>query len=180
MPFQNWLEHFDKFLPKLSKISKICTLMGFLWPKYIMLDLKMYRGIMFDVLNINSKLEGKLTCAFKFQRVLQTGTLMGFFYPKWKMYELKWKMIQNWSRNWLVFLKLTRGIWQILIRALKNLKNLVFNELFVTEDWCKIWRKTDLCFQKRHEEFDKFDRLRNSDFILDSKMAKLNQNQNPN
>ena len=25
-----------------------------------------------------------------------------------------------------------------------------------TEDWCKIWRKTDLCFQKRHEEFSKF------------------------
>ena len=25
-----------------------------------------------------------------------------------------------------------------------------------TEDWRKIWRKTDLCFQKRHEEFDKF------------------------
>ena len=25
-----------------------------------------------------------------------------------------------------------------------------------TEDWCKIWRKTDLCFEKWHEEFDKF------------------------
>ena len=25
-----------------------------------------------------------------------------------------------------------------------------------TEDWCKIWRKTDLCFHKWHEEFDKF------------------------
>ena len=25
-----------------------------------------------------------------------------------------------------------------------------------TEDWCKIWRKTDLCFQKWHEEFGKF------------------------
>ena len=49
----------------------------------------MYRGIMFDVLSINSKLEGKLTCVFKFQRVLQIGTLKGFFYPKWKMYELK-------------------------------------------------------------------------------------------
>ena len=24
-----------------------------------------------------------------------------------------------------------------------------------TEDWCKIWRKTDLCFQKWHEEFCK-------------------------
>ena len=24
-----------------------------------------------------------------------------------------------------------------------------------TEFWCKIWRKTDLCFQKWHEEFIK-------------------------
>ena len=24
-----------------------------------------------------------------------------------------------------------------------------------TEDWCKIWRKTNLCFQKWHEEFGK-------------------------
>ena len=25
-----------------------------------------------------------------------------------------------------------------------------------TEEWCKIWRKTDLCFQKWHEEFGNF------------------------
>ena len=25
-----------------------------------------------------------------------------------------------------------------------------------TEDWCKIWRKTGLCFLEWHEEFDKF------------------------
>ena len=25
-----------------------------------------------------------------------------------------------------------------------------------TENWCKVWRKTDLCFQKWHEEFGKF------------------------
>ena len=25
-----------------------------------------------------------------------------------------------------------------------------------TEYWCNIWRKTDLCFQKWHEEFSKF------------------------
>ena len=25
-----------------------------------------------------------------------------------------------------------------------------------TEYWCKIWSKNDLCFQKWHEEFDKF------------------------
>ena len=26
------------------------------------------------------------------------------------------------------------------------------------EYWCNIWRKTDLCFQKSHEEFSKFSR----------------------
>ena len=33
-------------------------------------------------------------------------------------------------------------------------KGVVFDD---TEDWCKIWRKTDLCFQKWHE-LDKFDK----------------------
>ena len=62
-----------------------------------------------------------------------------------------------------------------MTRALENIKNLHFNWLlsnkvynvwakktyrgilFVgTEDWCNIWRKTDLCFQKWHEELSKF------------------------
>ena len=25
-----------------------------------------------------------------------------------------------------------------------------------TEYWCKIWRKSDLCFQKWHEEFGQY------------------------
>ena len=63
----------------------------------------------------------------------------------------------------------------ILTRALENLENLHFNKLLstkvyniwgkkkyggvtfdCTEDWCKIWRKTDLYFLKCHEEFGKF------------------------
>ena len=44
---QNWHEEFDEFWPEHSKISKICTLMGFFWTKYIMFDLKKYRGVMF-------------------------------------------------------------------------------------------------------------------------------------
>ena len=68
---QNWCERFDKFWFKHSKISKICTLMGCLWPKYIMFDLKKYRGVIFDG----------------------------------------------------------------------------------TEYWCRIWRKTNFCFQKWHKEF---------------------------
>ena len=70
---QNWHEEFDKFWPEHLKISKICTLMGCFWPKYIMFELKKYRGVMFDG----------------------------------------------------------------------------------TEYWCEIWRKTDLYFQKWHEEFGK-------------------------
>ena len=71
---QKWHEQFDKSWFKYSKISNICTLMGFLWPKYIMFDLKKYRGVISD------------------------GT--GY--------------------------------------------------------WCKIWRKTDFCFQKWPKEFGKF------------------------
>ena len=62
-------------------------------------------------------------------------------------------------------------IWWILIRAPKSPKNLHFEKSFSvmfdlkkssgvifhgTREWCKIWRKTDFCFQKWHEEFEKF------------------------
>ena len=73
---QNWHEEFDRFWPKHLKISKICTLMGCFWPKYVMFKLKKYR----------------------YRRAMFGGSA----------------------------------------------------------DWSKIWRKTDLCFKKQHEEFDKF------------------------
>ena len=47
-----------------------------------------------------------------------------------------------------------------------------------TEDWCKIWRKSDLCFLKWHEEFDKFSFTGWKIAILESKMVELNQNKN--
>ena len=84
-------------------------------------------------------------------------------------------MMENLKRNWLVVSKLTWGIWRILTRALENLKNLHFNGLLLnkvynvwakkkhrgvlldgTEYWCIIWMKTNLRFQKWHEEFSKF------------------------
>ena len=46
------------------------------------------------------------------------------------------------------------------------------------EDWCKTWRETDSCFPKWHKEFGKFYRLKNSDLILKSKSAEVNQNKN--
>ena len=91
LPVQNWHEEFDKFWTEHSKISKNCTLTGYFWPKDIMLELKKYKGVMFNG----------------------------------------------------------------------------------TEGWCKIWRKTGLCFLKIFVY-----RLKNSNFILESKMAELNWKQN--
>ena len=46
------------------------------------------------------------------------------------------------------------------------------------EDWCNIRRKTDLCFQNEMRNLASFHGLKNSNFVLESKMAELNQNKN--
>ena len=71
--FQKWQE-FGEFWSEHSKVSKICTLMGSFWPRYMMLELKKYRGVIF----------------------------------------------------------------------------------YGTQEWFKIWRKTDFWFEKWHEEFSEF------------------------
>ena len=73
---QSWHEEFNKSWIEHTKISNIFPLLCCFWPKYVKLQLRKYRGVMFD------------------------GTVY----------------------------------------------------------WCKIWRKTDFCFQKWHEEFGKFSR----------------------
>ena len=73
------------------------------------------------------------------------------------------------KENWFVVSKMTK-IWWSLIRALKSPQNLHFDMSFpvmldlkrssgvIFHDiraWCKIWRKTDFCLQKWHEQFEK-------------------------
>ena len=79
------------------------------------------------------------------------------------------------KRNWLDISKLAWGVWQILTWTLERLKNFHFNASLLskvcilyelkkyrgvifhdTEEWCKIWRKTDLWFGKWLEEYGKF------------------------
>ena len=91
--------------------------------------------------------------------------------------------MQNLEKNWLVVSKLIRGIWQILTRALRSLKDSHFNGLFLTKVynvWAnKVqrsyfswhWRvmqilKKNLWFGKRHEEFGKFSPEHSKDSIL--------------
>ena len=59
--------------------------------------------------------------------------------------------------------------------GLKKYRGIMFDGI---EDWCKIWRKTDMCFKKMTRNLANFHRLQNSDVILESKMAELNQNKN--
>ena len=55
----------------------------------------------------------------------------------------QWRMMQNLKRNWLVSSKLTCGIWQILTRALENLKNLHFNGLLLNKVY-NVWAKKSI------------------------------------
>ena len=82
--------------------------------------------------------------------------------------------MQNVKKNWYAVSKLTR-IWWKLTRVLKSLIKHLHFLLFLlckvfdvwqkmysgvifhyTEVWCKIWRKTDLWFGKRREEYGRF------------------------
>ena len=81
--------------------------------------------------------------------------------------------MQNLKSNWFVVSKMRR-IWWVLTWALKIFKictlicsfcakyvtfdlkryrGVIFHD---TEEWCKIWRKTNLWFENWHEEYGKF------------------------
>ena len=91
---QKWHEEFDEFWPEHSTISKICTLIGCFWAKYIMFELKKYRGVIFDGTEYWWEIWRKNDLRFSkmireiweiFTRALESlkiGTLMRFFYPK--------------------------------------------------------------------------------------------------
>ena len=47
LSFQNWHKECDEFWLENSKVSKIYILMGCFWPKYLVFELKKYRGAIF-------------------------------------------------------------------------------------------------------------------------------------
>ena len=112
------------------------------------------------------------------------GTLMGHLYPMLKIYELKifravmchaneeWCKIskvidflfQNWHEKNDQFWPDHSKVWKLSILMgsfwpkykmleLKNYREIMFGS---AEDWCNIWRRNDLCFQKWDVESGKF------------------------
>ena len=56
LSFQNWHKEFHEFWFENSKVSKIYTLMGCFWLKYIMFELKKYRGAIFHDTRVRCKI----------------------------------------------------------------------------------------------------------------------------
>ena len=146
--FKNWHKEFGKFWPELSKVSKIFTLMGSLWAKYILFELKKYREIIFHEAEEGYKILRGIDSSFQnwhkefdkfwpeYSKSLKNfhfnGLLLSEVYIVWARkvqrnnLSWNWRRIQNLERNRLVASKLTKEIWQILIWALqKSKKNFV-------------------------------------------------------
>ena len=142
--------HFNKVL--LTKVNNV-------WNK------KKYRGVIFDGTEYWCKIWRKNDLCFqKWHEVINTflpehvrksknwdfnGVLLSKVENVWpwnlqgSFASWQWRMMQNLKRNWLVSSKLTRGIWQILTRALENLKNFHFNRLHLTKVY-KVWAKKSM------------------------------------
>ena len=128
-------------------------------------------------LNTDAKFEGKLTFAFK-------NDIRNFGH----FHQSTWKS-QNWDFDGILLSKVENIFELEIYRGVMCHDN---------KEWCKNSRGIDLSVQNWHEEFDKFwpehskiskicdlcflkifvYRLKNSNFILESKMVELNWKQN--
>ena len=159
--FQKWQE-FGEFWPEHSKVSQICTLIGSYCAKYLMFDLKKYRGVIFHDTEEWCKIWRKTDLWFgkwheefgKFSpehsKVSKLGLWWDPFIQSRKCMSLKfteWLCVTTVKNDVKFkdkltcrFSKLTWGIWQTLTRALERLKNLHFNRLLFTKVY-NVWTK---------------------------------------
>ena len=114
---------------------------------------------------VMQNLNKKLTCGFK----NDMRNMTNFHWSTWKISKLGFwwdPFIQNRKRMSLKFTeklcvmrmkndaKLDEELnWIDIMFELKKYRGVMFGR---TEDWCKIWRKTGLCFLKWPEELGKF------------------------
>ena len=194
MSFQNWHKEFDKFWPEHLKVSNIFTLIGSFWEKYILLELKRYRGVIFHETKEGYKIWRGIDFSFqnwykefdKFwphrSKVWKISSWIGSFWAKYILLELKrteavsfmkLKRDKKFGEESICFFKFDIRNLTSFDRALESSENFHFNWLLLSkvyivwakeyrgvishfiEEWCRIWRKTDLLLGKWHE-FGKF------------------------
>ena len=124
--FQNWHKEFDKFWPEHSKVSKIFTLMSSFRAKYILSELKKYRGVIFHKTEERYKIWRGIDLSFQdwhkefdifWPEHLKVSKMFMFLLSKVYIVWTKkvqrsylswnWRGMQNLERNQLVVSKLT-------------------------------------------------------------------------
>ena len=134
--FQRWHEEFDKFSPEHSKVSKS----GLWWDLFIQ-NRKCYELKIFKAVMCHDNVEW---CKAWTGIDLQLQNWLEEFDKIWPVHSKISKIYNSMGCFWPEY---------IIMFELKKYWRVMFDG---TEDWCEIWRKTDSCFQKWHEEFDKF------------------------
>ena len=135
MSFQNWYKDFDKFSPEQSKVPKFFILMDFFWAKYILFNLKKYRGVIFHETEDGHKISRRINLSFK------------NWHKEFDKFRLEHSKVP-------IFLILMDFFWaKYILFKLKKYKEVLFHE---TEQRYKIWRGFNLTLQNYHKEFDKF------------------------
>ena len=125
--FQKWYEEFSKFSPEHVRKSKNWDFYWVLLSKVKKKELKIYRGVMCH--------DNEKWC------------------KNWRGIDLS---IQNWHEEFdefwpkhseiSIIWTLVGCFWiKYIMFELKKYREVMFDG---TEHWCKIWRKTALCFQK--------------------------------
>ena len=136
MSFQNWCKQFDKFWPEHLKVSEIFTLIVSFWAKYILCEVKKYRGVIFHETE-----EG-----YKFWRGIDLS------FQDWhKEFDKFWHEHLKVS----IFFTLIVSLWaKYILFKLKEYRGVIFHEI---EEGYKIWRWFDLSFQNDVSNLTNFD-----------------------
>ena len=127
LSFQNWHKEFDKFWPEHSEVSNIFTLVASFWAKYIFFELKHYREVIFHETEEEYRIWSGIDLSFqnwhkKFDK----------FWPEHSEVSNIFTLVGSFWAKYILF-------------ELKKYKGVIFH---VIEEWCKIWRKTDLLLGK--------------------------------
>ena len=109
--------------------------MGSFWVKYILFDLKKYRGVIFHDTEEWYKICRGIDLLFQNRH-----EEFDKFWPEHLIVSKIFTLMGSFWANYILF-------------ELKKYREVIFHG---TEERCKIWRKTDLWFEKWHEEFGKF------------------------
>ena len=134
MLFANWHKEVDKFWPEHSKVSKMFTLMGSFWVKYILFEMKNYREVIFHETKEEYKIWGGIDLSFQ-----NWHKEFGKFWPEHSRVSKMFTLMGSFWANYIFF-------------ELKKYRGVTFHE---TEEGYKIWRGINLSFQNWHKEFNK-------------------------